>query len=53
MVPSPDADGRTRLDFNRSINPPCAFTDFATCPTPSASNRLEVAVIAGERNPRP
>ena len=53
MVPGPDADGRTRLDFNRSINPPCAFTAFATCPTPPASNRLDVEVTAGERSPHP
>ena len=53
MVPSPDAGGRTRLDFNRSINPPCAFTAFATCPTPPASNRLDVEVTAGERSPHP
>ena len=51
VVPDPDADGRTRIDFNRAINPPCAFTDFATCPTPPASNRLEIAVTAGERTP--
>ena len=53
MVPGPDEDGRTRLDFNRSTNPPCAFTDFATCPTPPASNRLGFAVTAGERRPHP
>lgn len=51
MVPGPDADGRTQLDFNRSFNPPCAFTDFATCPTPPASNRLGFSVTAGERTP--
>ena len=51
IVPAPDAGGRTLLDFNRSINPPCAFTDFATCPTPPASNRLGIAVNAGERSP--
>ena len=52
IVPGPDADGRTELDFNRSINPPCAFTDHATCPTPPNSNRLEIAVTAGERTPK-
>jgi uncharacterized protein (DUF1684 family) len=26
--------GTTVLDFNKAINPPCAFTDFALCPHP-------------------
>jgi hypothetical protein len=42
------ADGRLGLDFNRAINPPCAFTNYATCPLPPASNRLSVAIEAGE-----
>jgi uncharacterized protein (DUF1684 family) len=41
-------DGRVDLDFNKAKNPPCAFTDFATCPLPPAKNRLTVAVTAGE-----
>jgi len=24
--------GLVEVDFNRSENPPCVFTDFATCP---------------------
>lgn len=40
------------LDFNKAINPPCAFTDFATCPLPPAENRLPLRVEAGERLPR-
>lgn len=39
------------LDFNRSINPPCAFTPYATCPLPPKGNRLAVAVTAGEKVP--
>ncbi len=42
------ANGRVDLDFNKAKNPPCAFTDFATCPLPPASNRLTLAVVAGE-----
>lgn len=49
----PDQDGMVILDFNRAYSPPCAFTDFATCPLPPASNRLEVAIEAGELNPHP
>jgi uncharacterized protein (DUF1684 family) len=46
----PDASGHTLLDFNRAINPPCAFTDFATCPLPPPQNALPFAVTAGEKN---
>ena len=45
----PDADGRVLLDFNRSYNPPCAFTAYATCPLPPPENRLDLAVTAGEK----
>ena len=51
-VPEPDADGSVILDFNKAANLPCSFTDFATCPVAPAQNRLDVAVEAGERNPR-
>jgi len=39
------------IDFNRAINMPCAYTDFATCPLPPASNTLAFAVEAGEQVP--
>ena len=38
------------LDFNQAVNPPCAFTTFATCPLPPPQNRLRVAIEAGELN---
>jgi len=41
-------DGRVTLDFNRAMNPPCAFTSFATCPLPPMPNRLTVPIPAGE-----
>ena len=41
-------DGRVILDFNQAKNPPCTFTDFATCPLPPKGNVLTVAVNAGE-----
>ena len=47
----PDADGYVTLDFNRAYSPPCAFTDFATCPLPPAVNRLDIAIEAGEKDP--
>lgn len=51
----PDADGTVVLDFNRAINLPCAFTNFATCPLAPRQNRLPLAITAGERKyePRP
>lgn len=45
----PGPDGLTTLDFNQSINPPCAFTPFATCPLPPKQNRLAISVTAGEK----
>jgi uncharacterized protein (DUF1684 family) len=42
-------DGRLTLDFNKAYNPPCVFTDFATCPLPPEGNRMAAAVEAGER----
>lgn len=39
------------LDFNRAFNPPCAFTDYATCPIPPAQNMLDFAINAGEKYP--
>lgn len=41
-------NGRVDLDFNKAKNPPCAFTDFATCPLPPATNRLTLSITAGE-----
>ncbi|MBE2213921.1 MAG: DUF1684 domain-containing protein [Opitutaceae bacterium] len=45
-------DGRVVLDFNLAINPPCAFTPFATCPLPPQGNGLATAVSAGEKQYR-
>lgn len=51
-VPAPGPDGAVHLDFNRSSNLPCSFTDYATCPVAPPENRLPIAVTAGEKNPR-
>ena len=45
-------DGKVILDFNRAVNPPCAFTPFATCPLPPRENQLALAVTAGEKKYR-
>lgn len=41
--------GSLVLDFNRLENPPCAYTDFATCPLPPKQNDLETELQAGEK----
>jgi len=43
-------DGYLILDFNKSYNPPCAFTPYATCPLPPEQNQLSIAITAGELN---
>ncbi|HXV14756.1 MAG TPA: DUF1684 domain-containing protein [Candidatus Krumholzibacteria bacterium] len=48
-IPAPDAEGNTVIDFNRSYNPPCVFTPFATCPLPTRENVLSVKIEAGEK----
>lgn len=45
----PDAQGKVVIDFNKAYNPPCAFTPFATCPLPTAANKLVVEILAGEQ----
>ncbi|HEY7368530.1 MAG TPA: DUF1684 domain-containing protein [Thermoanaerobaculia bacterium] len=45
----PAADGSVVVDFNRSYNPPCVFTPYATCPLPPKQNKLPIKVEAGEK----
>ena len=49
---APDKDGNVILDFNKSLNPPCEFTPFATCPLPTKENKMNVEVGAGEKSTR-
>lgn len=49
-VSPPDESGKVIIDFNKSYNPPCAFTEFATCPLPPRQNVMDVAIYAGEKN---
>lgn len=41
----------TIIDFNKAYNPPCAYNVFTTCQLPPQQNRLDLAVIAGEKRP--
>lgn len=42
-------DGRTTIDFNKAHNPPCAFSEFTTCPLPPPQNVLKASIAAGEK----
>jgi uncharacterized protein len=42
-------NGKVTIDFNLAYNPPCAFTDFATCPLPPRQNQMAVRIEAGEK----
>lgn len=48
-IDTPGEDNTTYIDFNKAYNPPCVFTEFATCPLPPAQNKLPVEVTAGEK----
>ncbi len=50
---APGPDGRVDLDFNKAYNPPCVFTDYATCPLPPRQNRLPIRIEAGEMKYEP
>jgi uncharacterized protein (DUF1684 family) len=45
-------NGTVVLDFNRAYSPPCAVTPYATCPLAPKENRLNVAILAGEKYDR-
>jgi uncharacterized protein len=40
--------GKVVLDFNQAVSPPCAWTNYATCPLPPKGNSLPIAIDAGE-----
>jgi len=46
-------DGVAIIDFNRAVNPPCAFTPYATCPLPPAQNNLPIRIPVGEKKALP
>ena len=48
----PTSSGYYRLDFNTAYNPYCAYNSAYECPFPPPSNRLKVAIRAGEKAPR-
>ena len=38
------------MNFNFSFNPSCAYNPRWTCPMAPAENRIDFAIMAGERN---
>ncbi len=48
-IDKPDENGKTYIDFNKATNPPCVFTEFATCALPPLENILDLKVTAGEK----
>lgn len=49
LVDRPGEDGFTYVDFNKAYNPPCAFTQYATCSFPPSQNKLPIKITAGEK----
>lgn len=47
----PTGTGYYTIDFNRAFNPYCAYNASYECPYPPPSNRLDVAIAAGEKAP--
>ncbi len=44
---------RMTVDFNKAYNPPCAFNPYSTCPIPPQRNRMDIPVLAGEKDFHP
>jgi uncharacterized protein len=44
------SNNQLRIDFNRSYNPYCAFSDGYSCPVPPDENKLSIEIKAGEMN---
>jgi len=49
LIAEPPQKGKIVVDFNQAYNPPCAYTDYATCPLPPPENRLPIRIEAGEK----
>jgi len=46
-------NGHLTVDFNKAYNPPCAFNPYSTCPIPPQRNRMDLWVLAGEKEFHP
>ena len=45
----PKPDETFTFDFNKAYNPPCAFSEYTTCPLPPKQNILKTRIEAGEK----
>lgn len=45
----PQDNATLTFDFNHAYNPPCAFSEFTTCPRAPKQNVLKVRIEAGEQ----
>ena len=52
-VPAAVSNDKATLDFNRALNPWCAYDEEFSCPLPPVDNWFDVAITAGEKNYRP
>lgn len=50
VSPTPGPEGTLIIDFNRSINPYCAYDPEFSCPLPPAENRISMRIEAGEKD---
>ncbi|MFO7914852.1 MAG: DUF1684 domain-containing protein [Candidatus Krumholzibacteriales bacterium] len=49
MSAGKSGERKVELNFNHAVNPPCAYTPYATCPLPPPENILPVRIEAGEK----
>jgi len=50
FVEKPDSSEQLYIDFNKTYNPPCVFTKYATCPLSRKENYINIKILAGEKN---
>jgi hypothetical protein len=48
LVTEGPQNGQVLVDFNKAVNPPCAYNPYTTCPLPVKENRLPIRIEAGE-----
>jgi len=48
LYTEPHDQGQVVVDFNKAYNPPCSFTNYATCSFAPRQNHLEARIEAGE-----
>jgi uncharacterized protein len=49
IAKQPPDNASFTLDLNKAYNPPCAFSEYTTCPLPPKQNILKTRIEAGEK----